>query len=94
MKKLQNFCFLNIKNDIKIGINVLLGPYATIGKSCIIGESSKISNTIINDRVKIGNFCELDWCIIDENVELPENLQSKECFITINNEKELEIINF
>jgi len=32
--------------------------------------------------------------MINENVELPENFRAKECFITRNNEKDLEIINF
>ena len=85
---------ISIKNDTKIENNVLLGPYTIIGKSCIIGDSSKISNTIIYDRVNVGKFCELDWCIIDEKVELPENFRAKECFITRSNEKDLEIRNF
>jgi mannose-1-phosphate guanylyltransferase len=85
---------LNIKEDTKIENNVLLGPYTTIGKSCVIGDSTKISNTIIYDMVIVGKFCELEWCIIDENVELPESFRAKECFITRSNENELEIINF
>ena len=32
--------------------------------------------------------------MIDEYIELPENFRAKECFITRNNEEDLEIINF
>ncbi len=85
---------INIKEDTKIENNVLLGPYTTIGKSCSIGDSSKISNSIIYDMVIIGKFCELEWCIIDEDVELPESFRAKKCFITRINEEELDIINF
>ncbi|MFX1532222.1 MAG: sugar phosphate nucleotidyltransferase [Promethearchaeota archaeon] len=85
---------INIKEDTKIQNNALLGPYTTIGKSCIIGDSSKISNSIIYDMVIVGKFCELEWCIIDENVELPESFRAKKCFITRSNGEELDIINF
>jgi len=85
---------LKLLENTKIENNVLLGPYVTIGKSCVIGDSSKISNSIIYDMVIVGKFCELEWCIIDEDVELPESFRAKKCFITRINEEELDIINF
>ncbi|MFX0080984.1 MAG: sugar phosphate nucleotidyltransferase [Candidatus Hodarchaeota archaeon] len=85
---------VKIKSDIRFGDNVILGPYTIIGRSCEIGGDCTLSNVIVYDKVKIGKFCKLDWCIIDEGVTLSDNFQAKECFITCSNEKDIEIINF
>ncbi|MFW9875141.1 MAG: sugar phosphate nucleotidyltransferase [Candidatus Thorarchaeota archaeon] len=85
---------VRIKSDNRFGVNVILGPYAIIGNSCKVGDDCEISNTILYDRVNIGKSCKLDWCIIDEGVSLPKNFRAEECFITRNNRKDLEIINF
>jgi NDP-sugar pyrophosphorylase family protein len=85
---------VRIKSNVLIEDNVLLGPYVIINNNCKIGASCELSNIIIYDNVIIGKSSKLDWCIIDENVHLPDNYQAKECFITINNKKEIEIINF
>lgn len=85
---------VRIQSDNRFGDNVILGPSAIIGNSCKIGDDCELSNIIIYDKVKIGKSCKLDWCIIDEGVSLPEKFRAKECFITRNNKKELEIIKF
>lgn len=85
---------VRVNHDIIIGNNVLLGPYVIIGKNCKIGKYSKLSNVILFDKADIGNYCELNWCILDENVTLSDNSCVKDCFITKNEKKQLEIINF
>ena len=85
---------VRIKSDVIIGNDVLIGPYAIIGKFCKIGNLCELTNVILYDNVKMGKSSKLDWCIIDENVELPENFHAEECFITTNNKNELEVIKF
>ncbi|MFX1487904.1 MAG: sugar phosphate nucleotidyltransferase [Promethearchaeota archaeon] len=85
---------VKIKFGTKIGDNCIIGPNVIIGKNCEIGNSCEFSNTLLYDNVYIENSNKLDWCIIDENVHLPENFKGKECFITRTNENDLEIIKF
>jgi NDP-sugar pyrophosphorylase family protein len=85
---------VRIKSDVIIGNDVLIGPYAIIGKFCKIGNFCELTNVILYDNVIMGKFSKLDWCIIDENVELSENFHAEDCFITTNNKKELEVIKF
>ena len=85
---------VRIESNVIIGNDVLIGPYASIGKFCTIGKSCELTNVILYDNVVMGKTSKLNWCIIDENVELPENFHAEECFITTNNKKELEVIKF
>jgi mannose-1-phosphate guanylyltransferase len=85
---------VRIKSGVKFGDNIILGPYAIIGNSCKIGDDCNLSNVILYDKVNMGKSCKFDWCIIDEGVSLADNFRAKECFITINNEKDIEIIKF
>ncbi|MHA2182441.1 MAG: GlgC family sugar phosphate nucleotidyltransferase, partial [Promethearchaeota archaeon] len=83
-----------VKSEVIIGNNVLLGPFVIIGNYCKIEDFCELSNVIVYDNVIIGKSNKLDYCIVDENVKLPENFHGEECFITMNNKKELEVINF
>ncbi|MBY8989716.1 MAG: NDP-sugar synthase [Candidatus Lokiarchaeota archaeon] len=85
---------LRFGNDVKIGDKLKLGPYVIIGDSSTIGDFSELSNTILFNKVNLGKFCALEWCIIDEGVSLPDNYCAKNCFITRDNKNDLEIINF
>ncbi|MFX0106316.1 MAG: sugar phosphate nucleotidyltransferase [Candidatus Hodarchaeota archaeon] len=85
---------VKISFGVEIGSKVVLGPYVTIGKFCRIGDFCELADVIIFDNTKIGKACKLNWCIIDENVNLPDNFLAKDCFITQNDKKELDIINF
>ncbi|MHA1932761.1 MAG: sugar phosphate nucleotidyltransferase [Promethearchaeota archaeon] len=85
---------VRIKFDVIIGNETIIGPFAIIGKNSKIGDFCQLSNVIVYDNVIIGKSSRLDWCIVDENVKLPENFDAEECFITVNNKKELEFINF
>jgi mannose-1-phosphate guanylyltransferase len=83
---------VKIKFGTKMGDNCIIGPNVIIGKNCEIGNSCEFSNTLLYDNVYIENSNKLDWCIIDENVHLPENFKGKECFITRTSKNDLEII--
>lgn len=85
---------VTISYGTEIGNKVLLGPYVIIGKYCKIGDYCELMDVILFDNVSIGRNCKLNWCIIDENINLPNNFHAKECFITINEKKRLEITNF
>jgi len=85
---------VKIQSGSKIGDNVRLGPNVIIGKNCELGNSCELSNVLLYDNVYVGKSNKLDWCIIDENIHLPENFKGKECFITRNKKNDLEIIKF
>jgi NDP-sugar pyrophosphorylase family protein len=85
---------VRIKSDVMIGNDVVIGPYAIIGKSCKIGNFCELKNVILYDNVIMGKSSKLDWCIVDEDVKLPENFHAEGCFITTNHKKELEVIKF
>lgn len=85
---------VRINFGTEIGNNVVLGPHVIIGKYCKIGDYCELMDVIFFDNVKIGKNCKLNGCIIDENINLPNNFHAKECFITINEKKRLEITNF
>ncbi|MFX1456429.1 MAG: sugar phosphate nucleotidyltransferase [Promethearchaeota archaeon] len=85
---------VNIKSEVTIGNEVIIGPHAIIGRNCRIGDFCSLSNVIVYDNVIFSKSCTLDWCIVDDNVKLPENFHAEESFITINNKGKLEIINF
>lgn len=85
---------VKINFGVEMGNNVLLGPYVIIGKYCKIGDFCDLSDIIIFDNTIIGKSCKLNWCIIDENIKLPDNFHATNCFITKNDKKGLDIITF
>ena len=93
--KLHNYIEpVRIKSNVIIGNDVKIGPFVIIGNDSKIGDFCELSNVILYDNVIVGKSCILDWCIVDENVKLPENYHVKECFITVNNNEDLEVIKF
>ena len=85
---------LRFGNDVKIGDKLKLWPNVIIGDSSTVGDFSELSNTILFNKVNVGKFCRLHWCIIDDGISLPDNYWAKNCFITRDNKNDLEIINF
>lgn len=85
---------LSIGKGNRFGEKIKVGPYVVIGNACKIRDNCELSNTIIYDKVSIGKKCVLENCIVDESVNLFDNSRLKDCFITLNNKKDLEIINF
>ena len=78
---------------VKIGDTVLLGPNVLIGKDCQLGGFCELVNTVLLDKVTLGKLCKLNSCIINGNVTLPEKFHAKDCFITINENGEIETLN-
>ena len=85
---------VRVKSEVIIGNDVQIGPFVIIGNYCKIGDFCELSNVIVYDNAIIGKSSKLDYCIVDKNVKLPKNFHAEECFITMNNKKELEVINF
>lgn len=83
---------VSLTPGVKIGDTVLLGPTVIIGNSCELEAFVELSNTILFDNVKLEKLCKLNWCIVDDNITLPEKFDAKECFITKNKNGELNII--
>ncbi len=83
---------VSLTPGVKIGDTVLIGPNVIIGKSCELGTFCELSNTILHDNIILGKLCKLNWCIVDDNITLPEKFDAKECFITKNENGELDLI--
>ena len=85
---------VSLKSGVKIGDTVLLGPNVIIDKECQLGDFCELSNTILFNGVTLGKYCKLNWCIVDENLNLPQKFEAKGAYIYKNNEEEIEILNF
>lgn len=82
-------------DKVKIGDDVLIGPRVFIGSNSEINDYAEISNTIIFDKVKIGNNFKLDNCIVVKDSILKfDNYSNKNSILKgkANSEEELEII--
>ncbi len=68
--------------------------YVIIRKYSRIGNFCDLSDIIIFDNTIIDKSCKLNWCIIDENIKMPDNFNAINCFINKNDKKEFEIITY
>ncbi|MHA1250542.1 MAG: sugar phosphate nucleotidyltransferase [Candidatus Helarchaeota archaeon] len=85
---------VRLQPGVEIGDTALLGPNVIIGKKCKLGAFCELANTIVFENVILGRECKLNWCIVDENVRLPEKYSAKNKFITSGSDqtiKEYEI---
>ncbi|MHA1294191.1 MAG: sugar phosphate nucleotidyltransferase [Promethearchaeota archaeon] len=94
LRQFKFFSPLEIGSNFQIGKNSILGPYLIIGNDCKIGNNCRISNSIIYNNAKFGHFCEIEWCIIDENVILPDDFKAINSFIMRDKYNNIKIINF
>ena len=81
-----------LEDNVKIGDDVLIGPYVYIAKNSEIGNFVELSNTIIFENVKLGDNFKLNNCIVTKNSKLSfNNLNIKNCILKgiANSEKEL-----
>ena len=72
------FGFTKLKDDVYIGKNVKISPFATIEAPCIIGDNTEIrpgayirGSVITGSNCVIGNSSELKNCILLNNVQVP-----------------------
>ncbi|MBN1803586.1 MAG: hypothetical protein JW891_18900 [Candidatus Lokiarchaeota archaeon] len=77
---------------VKIGDTALLGPNVVIGGMSELGAFCELSNTILLDKVLLGKHCKLSYCIVDSNINLPDNYQGKNELIKLNASGKLETI--
>jgi len=82
---------VKINYGVEMGYKVSLGPYVSIGNYCKIGDLCELADVLVFDNTILGKSCELKWCIIDENVILPDNFHAQNCFITHKDETKLEL---
>ena len=70
-------------DSVKIGDDVLLGPNVYIGNNCELGDYVELSNTIILDKVKLGNSFTLENCIVKTDSSLNfDTLKEENCLLT------------
>ncbi len=48
----------------------LIGPYSSLGSSCVIGKNSSVISSHLFQRVEIGRNCRISSSILDEDVEV------------------------
>jgi len=65
----KNINELNFTNEIRHGLNVLIGENVEIGKNCSIGH-----NTIIEKNVNIGSNCSIGSNVIIRNTIIKDNV--------------------
>ena len=85
---------ISLTSGVEIGDTVLLGPNVLIDKECVLGDYCELSNTILFNGVTLGKYCKLNWCIVDENLILPQNFEAKRAYISKNDKGEIESLNF
>ena len=83
-----------MKDIIKMNLRFLSGSTVLIGSECKIGKSCEITNSVLLNNVIVGDYCKLDWCILDDCVILPEKYVAYNCFITKKEKGDLDIIDF
>ncbi|MHA1149867.1 MAG: sugar phosphate nucleotidyltransferase [Promethearchaeota archaeon] len=78
---------VHLQPGVEIGDTVLLGPNVIIKEGCKLGTFCELTNTILYKNVELGKLAKLNWCIVDENVLLPNEFTAENCFITLNKKK-------
>ncbi len=70
--------FTKLKDNVYIGKNVKISPFATIEAPCIIGDNTEIrpgafirGSVITGSNCVIGNSSELKNCVLLNNVQVP-----------------------
>jgi len=83
-----------LKPGVKIGDTVLLGPNAYIAEGCELGAFSELANVIFSKNVITGKLTKLRFCVVDQDITLPDNFQVNNSFITKDKTGTLEIKSF
>ena len=65
-----------LENNVKLGNEVYIGPYAVIGENTCIGDHSQIlAGVYIGSQVKIGKNCRIHpYAVIYDNVEIGDHV--------------------
>jgi len=86
-----------LERNVEIGDDVLIGPNVYIGADVKVGDYVELSNTIIFDKVILGNNLKLENCIVTRNSQL--NFENFKYVSTIlngkaNSEKDIKKVPF
>jgi len=76
---LAPFC---IEPDCRI-ISAKVGPNAYIGKGSVVLDDSEIINSVLLPGARIGRYCRLENCIVDENFQVPTSTSIKDNIFAI-----------
>jgi carbonic anhydrase/acetyltransferase-like protein (isoleucine patch superfamily) len=56
-----------IDEECRIGKSAIIGPYAVLGKGCVVDEKTRIENSVVMPWSYIGKDLSLDGCVVDKN---------------------------
>jgi len=71
---IRPFC---IEPECRI-VNARIGPGAYVGSGSVILDESEIINSVLLRGSRIGRYCRLENCIVDENYRIPNGTQIKD----------------
>lgn len=71
---LAPFC---IEPDCRI-ISAKIGPGAYLGKNTAVLDDTEIINSVLLPGARIGRYCRLENCIVDENFQVPHSTSIKD----------------
>ena len=64
--------------EARIGGNAVIGPYVTLEQATIVGENTRIKNSILLSRANIGNNCFITNSILGENSCVADEFHTSE----------------
>ncbi|HIE30454.1 TPA: hypothetical protein EYP66_24610 [Candidatus Poribacteria bacterium] len=64
--------------EASIGDNAVIGPYVTLENAAIVGENTRIENSILLSRANIGNNCSIANSILGENSCVADEFHTSE----------------
>ncbi|MFQ6041993.1 MAG: sugar phosphate nucleotidyltransferase [Candidatus Poribacteria bacterium] len=64
--------------EARIGDNAVIGPYVTLEQATIVGENTRIKNSVLLSRANIGNNCFITNSILGENSCVADEFHTSE----------------
>jgi len=80
------FC---IEPDCRI-ISAKIGPGAYVGQGSAILDDSEIINSVLLKGARVGRYCRLENCIVDENFQVPQGTSIKDNIFAFEDKEEPE----
>ncbi len=67
-----------IGTDVSISSNAVIGPYVTIEHTAIVGENTRIKNSVLLPRANIGRNCFIANSVLGENSYVGDEVHTSE----------------
>ena len=80
-----------IDSGCHIGPDAVIRGPAVIGSGCVLEAGVCIDNAILWDNIKIGTVTGLSHCIITSGTEIPADSHIRDCVLTPQVKKELQV---